>query len=277
MATPPLSIGASDLAPVISLTTDFGARDTYAAQIKAVIAGIAPRTKIIDGTHSVPPQDVLAGALALDSMVDAFADGAIHVVVVDPGVGTDRSAVAVRTPRFTLVGPDNGVFTVVLDRYRPTVSVTLNNPDYHRAPVSATFHGRDIFAPVAAHLATGVPIEALGEPIEALVNLNIPQPSETPDSLTLVVLLADSFGNLITNLTRPVYEAWTHKQGSTDIQVRIGVHVIGPIRRTFSDVEPGKPVAYFGSGDRLEVAVRNGSAANELGVLAGATVTLGRA
>jgi S-adenosylmethionine hydrolase len=256
----------SSTAPaVITLTTDFGTADTYATQMKGVIAGISPQARVIDGTHGIPPQNILAAAVALDSMVEAFEDGAIHVTVVDPGVGSDRAAVAIETSGFTLVGPDNGVFTLVLDRYPPTAIIRLTDPAYHREPVSATFHGRDIFAPVAAHLANGTAIEQLGEPVSTLVNLNIPQPSETPDGLTAVVMMADRFGNLVTNLTRDRYDAWLAGNNAVSATVNIKRKKLGPILRTYADVQPGEPVAYFGSSGRLEIAVRDGSAGEVFG------------
>jgi len=233
--------------------------------MKGVIAGIAPGVRVIDGTHDLPAQDILAGAVALDSMVDAFADGTIHVAVVDPGVGSERAAVAVRTAVFTLVGPDNGVFTLVLERHPPTAIVRLTDEAYHRVPTSATFHGRDLFAPAAAHLANGVAIEKLGEPATTLVNLNIPQPDVTADQIVAVVLLADRFGNLVTNLTRERYDAWLAQTHAESAKVCIKGRQIGPVRRTYADVERGDPVAYFGSSGRLELAVRNGSAADEFG------------
>jgi len=259
-------------APTITHTTDFGTADTFVAQMKGVIDGIAPGVRVIDGTHQLPAQHVLAGAVALDSMLDAFADGTIHVVVVDPGVGSERAAVAVRTSRFTLVGPDNGVFTLALDRYPPAAIIRLTEEACQRVPVSPTFHGRDIFAPVAAHLARGVAIEKLGEPAATLVNLNIPQPIETRDTLTAVVLLADRFGNLITNLTRGCYDAWLARAGTGCVTVSLKRREIGRVQQTFADVAPGEPVAYFGGSGRLELAVRNGSAKETFGDKASVTL-----
>ncbi len=261
-------------APLITLTTDFGTADTFVAQMKGVIAGIAPGITIIDATHEVPPQDVMAGALALDSIVDAFPVGTVHLAVVDPGVGSERLAIAAQTKRFTLIGPDNGLFTAVLDRYPPAAVVGLTNPAYHRAPASPTFHGRDIFAPAAAYLANGVAIGKFGDPVTTLVNLNIPKPSETPEGLTAVVLLADHFGNLITSLTRDRFDRWLTKSDLTDLSVTIGGRTLGGVPKTFTDVSPGEWVAYFGSGGRLEIAVRNGSASTELGAARGTAVTV---
>lgn len=250
---------------MITLTTDFGTTDTYVAQMKGVIAGIAPDVRVIDATHGIPARDILAGAIALDSLVDAFPVGTIHVAVVDPGVGSQRAAVAVKTERFTLVGPDNGLFTLALDRYPPTAIVGLTNTDYQRESVGPTFHGRDLFAPAAAHLANGVPINKLGEPATTLVNLNIPQPEATADGLIVVTLMADRFGNLITNLTQPRFNDWLARVNADGATVSVKGHAIGPMRHTFADVQPGEPVAYFGSSGRLELAVRNGSARDVLG------------
>ncbi len=249
----------------ITLTTDFGTGDSYVAQMKGVIAGIAPHARVIDGTHDLPAQNVLAAAVVLDSMVDAFTDGTIHLVVVDPGVGTGRAAVAVKTSRFTLVGPDNGVFTLVLERYPPTAIVRLTDEAYHRDSVSVTFHGRDIFAPVAGYLANGVAIERLGEPVTTLVNLNIPEPREAGSRLTGVVLVADHFGNLVTNLSRDRCDVWLGQRDMAGVVISVKGYEIGAVRRTYADVEPGEAVAYFGSSGRLELAVRNGSAREKFG------------
>ena len=274
MVNVPLKPQDSSPKPLISLTTDFGTQDTYVAQMKGVIAGIAPDAKVIDATHHLPPHDLFAGALALDTLVDAFPDGTIHVAVIDPGVGSDRAAVAVKTESFMLIGPDNGLFTLVLERYPPTAIVRLTNPDYHRIPVSQTFHGRDIFAPAAAHLANGVDLKSLGESATTLVNLNIPTPEVTGNSLTARILYIDRFGNLITNLRREDYETWLSQTNKTNINSRIKKHKLGPLRCTFAEVEQGEPLIYFGSSDRLEVAIREGSAATALKVNTGTRLIL---
>ena len=261
---PPQSLTPSPQPPIITLTTDFGLADTFVAQMKGAIAGISPGTRVIDSTHEVPAGNILSGAVALDSLVDAFPNGTIHVAVIDPGVGSGRAAVAVNTERFTLIGPDNGLFTLVLERYPPTAIVNLNDPAWHNPPVSPTFHGRDIFAPASAHLAYGTPINKLGEPTSTLVNLNIPQVEETPEGLTALVLSTDRFGNLITNLTRNQYDSWLVGTGCAGAVIGVKKRVVGPIKQTFADVNPGDPVAYFGSSGRLELAICNGSAWGEL-------------
>ncbi|MFP4143700.1 MAG: SAM hydrolase/SAM-dependent halogenase family protein [Phycisphaeraceae bacterium] len=265
---------------MITLLTDFGLRDPYVGQMKGVIAGIAPEARVVDLTHLVPPQDLVAGAVALDAAVDAFEAGAVHVAVVDPGVGTQRRAIAVRTRDFFLVGPDNGIFTLVLDRHPARQIVRLSNRTYHyRAadgPASSTFHGRDVFAPAAAHLEAGVSIDALGEPMDKLVRLDLPRPKIGERAITAHVLAADHFGNLFTDLTAGQLVDWLGETARDAVELRVGDAVIRGISRTFADVEPGEPVAYVGSGGRLEIAVRNGHAEDALDAGPGAAVHLAR-
>lgn len=262
---------------IISLTTDFGLVDTYVGQMKAVIATIAPFTTIIDMTHCVSPQNVLAGAYCMETILDSFGSGGIHVGVVDPGVGTDRAAVAVKTNDGIFIGPDNGLFSVVLERTVFHKAVRLTNDKYHRSDVSATFHGRDIFAPVAAHMAAGVAFEDFGEPTTELVTLQLPEPMDgDAGGLLLHVIMVDHYGNLITDLTRSRFDQWLESTGVTakNVQLSSGKYKIRGIGDTFGDVSNGEPVAYFGSRRRLEIAVRNRSAACELNKAAGALIRL---
>lgn len=259
---------------IITLTTDFGTADTYVAQMKGVILGIAPCAILIDVTHAVPPQDVLAAALALESLVGAFPLGTIHIAVVDPGVGSDRAVLAVRTENGIWIAPDNGLLTAVMDRERIIETIQLTNAQYHRQPVSATFHGRDIFAPVAAHLATGVPLSTLGEPASTPKRLPLPQPIVHADSLELHAIHTDRFGNVITDLIESQLESWRHDQPNASVSLQAGNETIDGISRTFADITPGKPLAYIGSGGRLEIAIRNGHAATELGLAPGSIISL---
>lgn len=252
--------------PPITLLTDFGTTDTYVGQMKGIIASIASDASIIDLTHHVPPQDVTVGAIMLDSAVDAFPDATVHVAVVDPGVGSDRRPIAARSARFTLVGPDNGLFSAVWQRHPPQHVVALTDRTFHRSQVTATFHGRDIFAPVAAHLATGTTLDALGETIVDPVTLELPEPRRTPAGLEASVLCADHFGNLVTNITAE------HLPGEGDVAITVGPARIEGIARTFADVPEGEPVAYLGSTGRLEIALRNASAAAQWSVAPGAAV-----
>ncbi len=255
--------------PIITLTTDFGTRDTYVGQMKGVILAVAPVARIVDITHEIPPQDIVAGALAIESALDAFPKGTVHVGVVDPGVGTARNAIAVKTPDALFVGPDNGLLTAALAHANQWEAVALTNASLHREPVSATFHGRDIFAPAAAHLAMGTALAKLGESVDTLQKLDLPEPEPEPepegDGLALRVLSVDRFGNLITNLTRRQFDDWRAQSGAPKATLSVAGETIGTVSTTFADVEPGRLVAYFGSGGRLEVAVRNGDAASRLG------------
>lgn len=262
---------------IISLTTDFGLIDTYVGQMKAVIAGIAPFATVIDMTHSVPPQNVLAGAYCMETVLDAFAPGTIHVGVVDPGVGTQRAAIAVKTDAGVFIGPDNGLFSVVLERTTFHKAVQLTNAAYHRPIVAPTFHGRDIFAPVAAHLAAGASFDDLGEPIHELVTLQLPQPMEGDvGGLLLHIVLVDGYGNLITDLTRDRFDQWlaTTDKAAGDVTLSSGKYKVRGIQETFGAVDTGQPIAYFGSRGRLEIAVRNRSAAKELKKSAGSVIRL---
>lgn len=259
--------------PPIVLTTDFGLTDPFVGLMKGAILSIAPAATIVDLCHHVPPQDIAYGAVVLESALGVFPPQAIHVAVVDPGVGSERDAVAVRTDAGVYVAPDNGLLTLVV-RGRRFEAVRLTRSQFHRPAVSATFHGRDVFAPVAAHLAAGTPLQDLGDPIGELKSIAIPEPEPRGDVLVLHVIAVDHFGNLITDLTASAYDAWRGDRGDDAVQVRVGSTTIRGVRRTFSDVEPGQPLAYLGSLGRLEIAVRNGSAAASLGVGRGDTFTL---
>ncbi|MFW6059870.1 MAG: SAM hydrolase/SAM-dependent halogenase family protein [Phycisphaeraceae bacterium] len=248
---------------LITLLTDFGTTDTYIGQMKGVIAAIAPEARVIDLTHHVPPQDITSGAVALDSAVDVFPAGTIHVAVVDPGVGSARRPIAARSDAFLWVGPDNGLFTAAWKRYPPRHIVALTEPAYHRPEVSATFHGRDVFAPAAAHLAAGVKLDELGETIDDPVRLELPEPERTADTVKLRVLTIDHFGNLVTNMTARHLTRYSDLPRATVTAGRITAH---GVHRTFADVPEHEPVAYIGSSGRLEIAVRNGSAAATAGV-----------
>jgi len=248
--------------PIITLTTDFGTADTFVGQMKGVILGIAPHARIVDITHQVPAHNVVAGTVTLESMLGAFPADAIHVAVVDPGVGTPRLAIAMRTNGGIFVGPDNGLFSAVLQRTHLRECVSLTDPTFLRRRVGDTFHGRDVFAPAAAHLAQGVDLARLGPKVDEPVTLEVPEAQKRNDRLHGCVLASDGFGNLVTSVRTgmlPPDEAHRRR-----LEIETGnVRILG-VARTFADVEPGRPVAYPGSGGRLEIGIRNGNAAAEL-------------
>jgi S-adenosylmethionine hydrolase len=252
--------------PVVTLTTDFGTRDAYVAAMKGVILGVCPQATLVDISHEVPPQDVRTGAFLLAEAAPWFPAGTIHLAVVDPGVGSSRRAVAIETQKATLVGPDNGIFARLLcaDPMRRAVEIT--NPRYRRVEVSTTFHGRDLFAPAAAHLACGLDLMELGPAVEELSDLPIPSPRLEPGLALGEVIHVDRFGNLITNLEG--HELPEHPS----VQVEGGPPV--GLCRTYADVAPGSLLALIGSSGFLEISVRDGSAAECLAVGPGARVVV---
>ncbi len=259
---------------VITLTTDFGLGDPFVGQMKGVILSIAPEATIVDLTHEVPPQDVLAAAIALESAQRVFPPSTVHVAVVDPGVGSPRRPIAVETENDWWVGPDNGIFTAVLQSEIRRASVVLTNRDFHRPQVSATFHGRDIFAPVAAYLTSGIGLGELGESVGNLLEIDLPVPDSGSCGLVLHILCIDRFGNLVTDLTGQRLLEWRGDRSADQLELRAGPALIRGISRTFSDVPEGRPVAYIGSNGRLEIAVRNGHAATDLNAKRGDTIRL---
>jgi len=271
---------------LIGLLTDFGDLDTYVGVMKAIIAGIAPSAAVIDLGHRIRPGDIRQAAFQLWQVADKFPAGSVLVVVVDPGVGTARRAVACQWRQMVLVGPDNGVFTYLLAIESASAAVVLAEPRFHHTPVSATFHGRDIFAPVAAHLAGGTPLKELGPATDGLQQFELPLLERLgADGLSGEVVHVDGFGNLITTLGRLRYDAdgcalapWLPKSepgvfhGEGAALLPDGFEL--PLMTTFGDVAPGEPVAYLGSEGLLEIAVRGGSAAERFALTVGAPIQL---
>src|ERR1044071_3028033 len=185
---------------LITLTTDFGHTDPFVGIMKGVIAGLNPSVRVIDITHGIPPQDLMAGALVLRHSVAYFPPGSVHVVVVDPGVGTTRRPLLVQCADFFLIGPDNGVLRLALEANEPVSIVELSNLEYHLHPTSSTFHGRDIFAPVAAHLSRAVDPAKFGPQVHDFVRLGWPPIVKTSESIAGQVVYIDGFGNLFTTI-----------------------------------------------------------------------------
>ena len=254
----------------IALLTDFGTADTYVAEMKGAIWSIAPDVDIVDVTHAIPPRDVIAGALALARVVPVFPEGTIFLAVVDPGVGTGRRAVIVRTPKSFLVGPDNGLLTLAARREGTAETVEIANAALMRPVVSRTFHGRDVFAPAAAHLTREVPLSEFGPPAGDLVGLDLPEPIVEGDRLVGAILTVDGFGNAITNIDEGLLAAFA---GQLAVVVECG-NANAPLIGTYGDAKPGKTVALVGSGGTLEIAVVGGSAARAHGLTRGDRVTV---
>jgi S-adenosylmethionine hydrolase len=253
---------------IITLTTDFGLTDSYVGIMKGVILGIAPTARLIDITHTISPQDVQQAAYMVQTYARYFPTGTVHMVVVDPGVGSARRAIAFETPESVVVGPDNGVLTAAWQdaraRWQPDVvqAVELADPRYWLPDVSNTFHGRDIFAPVAAHLARGTPLAALGPSIADVHEATLTQPTRDAEgTLQGRIVHIDYFGNCITNIMPQHLE-----QLGDHVTVRIGGARIQGVRHTFADVAVGELLALIGSTNHLEIGIRNGNAARTLGV-----------
>lgn len=253
---------------VITLTTDLGTSDGYVAAMKGVILGIAPGVSLVDISHEVAPQDVMGASYLLAGVYRFFPPETVHLVVVDPGVGTQRRGLAARAGEHLFVAPDNGVLAPVLDASEHVQVVSLTNADYWLGKVSHTFHGRDMFAPVAAHLAGGVPFEALGVPVEDPVRLSLPIPHTSGQETEGTVLWVDHFGNLVTNIP-----AGALASGET-YRVTVGHLTVTGLFTTYGEVRAGQPLALVGSHGFVEVAVREGSAAEMAGVGRGAMVRL---
>jgi S-adenosylmethionine hydrolase len=256
---------------VISLLTDFGTKDGFVGTMKGVIWKILPDARIADLSHEIAPQNVMEGAIALWRAAPFFPAGTVHIAVVDPGVGTQRRSMAARIGDQYFVGPDNGLFTPLIeDAQKAGQSLTfiqLNQPQYWLPSVSRTFHGRDIFAPVGAHLAAGVPLDALGIPFDDPVMLPLSKPQKTPAGYIAHITVVDVFGNLTTDLEG-------QEVTGREIKVQIKGREINGVSPSYGHKQPGELVALVDSEGYLEVAVVNGSAAKVLGAAVGDRVEI---
>jgi S-adenosyl-L-methionine hydrolase (adenosine-forming) len=256
---------------IITLTTDFGAGSHYAAAMKGVILSICPAATIVDVTHEVPPQDIRHAALLLDNAAEWFPPETIHVAVVDPGVGTDRAIVYARIGQQQFIAPDNGVLSRLAARRPPTKLIRLADPAYWLKQVSTTFHGRDIMAPVAAYLASGLDPDRLGPPLEQLTSLDWPEATQHPNRIDGAVIEIDSFGNLITNLTG---EMLAGRPTDRRACVVCNIFETWGIYHAYAAQPNGTLVAVIGSAGRLELALVGDNAARRLGIGVGSPVTL---
>ncbi len=286
--------------PTIVLLTDFGLSDAYVGMMRGVIADINSDVAVIDLTHGIWPQNVPHGAAVLADSYRYFPSGSIFVAVVDPGVGTERAAILLETPNARLVAPDNGLLTLVCRHFDPSFGDThtpgldnlpdncrawrLTNPDYWRHPVSSTFHGRDVFAPVAAHLSQGATPDLMGETVSAITALPLPVPRPDGKTLRGQVIYADAFGNLITDLTADILAGMGILPGDPNVTTAVAGQTITGLSQTFhsppsaayGESSVAGLRALIGSHDRLEIALVDGSAAARLGVSDGAAVAIAR-
>ena len=246
--------------PPITLITDFGLSDGYVGAMKGVILDILPWVQVVDITHDIEPQNIRQAAFVLHTVAPHFPECTVHLVVVDPGVGTDRRPIAVYTDYAVYVGPDNGVFSWIYRTQKVREIRELTNPYYKRAQVSPTFHGRDVFAPFAAHIAAGVPAPSIGPAVTDPVQFEIPEPVVQEDgSIRGQVIHIDSFGNIITNITEEMLieaDNWTFEAAGL---------MVSSFHQAYGYAEEGQIVALIGSMGYVEIAIRNGHAAHRLG------------
>ena len=258
--------------PIITLTTDYGTNDHLVGVLKGVILRILPNATIVDINHHVVPFDVLDCALSIAAAYRYFPPRTVHAVIVDPGVGTERRPILVSAEQQYFVAPDNGVLSLIYEREAAASVRHITSEHYFLNPVSQTFHGRDVFAPVAAWLAKTYQTEAFGEEITDFARFSLPRPKAAGSVLKGVVLRADSFGNLLTNFTAEDLPQAVRAGGK--IQLQVGGKRVEKLARTFAQGPAGEPVAIVGSSGFLEIAVNKGQAARVLGVNRGAEVTL---
>lgn len=259
----------------ISLTTDFGQTDPYVGQMKGVILRIAPETPIVDITHAVPPQNVSAASFLLADLPDHFPSGTVHLAVVDPGVGSSRRILALRAGDQFFIAPDNGLLTLVMDRF-PNAPVVALSPHVGDHLVSHTFHGRDLMAPAAGRLARGDDLFSLGNPLESVpIRLDDLLPRQIlaqdgPTEITGRIVWIDHFGNLITNIS----EKLLGEADPSDWRLRLGPHGVSGVQSYYAETIPGEVLMLIGSTGRLEIAVRDGSAAQHWNAKIGDPVSL---
>jgi S-adenosylmethionine hydrolase len=257
---------------LITLITDFGIKDGNVGVMKGVIWSLAPDSQIADLSHSISPQNIREAALILSRAVPYFPAGTIHVAVVDPGVGTSRRPMAAQLGNQLFVLPDNGLLSLVLEQNErsglPGKFIHLDRPQFWLAKVSHVFHGRDIFAPAAGHLASGIPIDQLGSPFTDPIRLSFPQPQKTLNGLQGEVIHIDHFGNISSNIRQE------HLKNEREITVNFGKVRIQGLVHTFAEKPPGTLVALYGSTGNLIVCVVNGNAAQQLNASLGDIITV---
>ncbi|AXJ00337.1 hypothetical protein CYPRO_1072 [Cyclonatronum proteinivorum] len=255
--------------PLITLTTDFGYQDYYTAAMKAAILRINPQARMIDISHALPPQDIMAGAWVLKNAAFDFPPGTVHLCVVDPGVGSDRRPLICEIEGHFFVGPDNGLFPLTASG-KNLRAREIQNQDFMRKPVSNTFHGRDIFAPAAAYLSTGTPPEAFGPVVEKPVYYRWAEPIADQEGVQGWVSHIDTYGNLITNIPQNLLP----ENGNPGVKIYAGSAILDAVEHCYSSVTEGEPLALIGSSGMLEISVRDGNAAEMLSARKGTVVSV---
>jgi len=257
--------------PIVTLLTDFGTKDHYVASMKGTILRINSQCTLIDITHHVNPHDIREGAFILANAYSSFAKGTIHLSVVDPGVGGPRKPVLIVTTNYFFVGPDNGLFTLALKKEKVKKVVVLTNPKYSISHMSTTFHGRDLFAPVAAYVSLGVKPEAFGPILDSWVELDFEKLRIREGKLTGEILHVDAFGNLISNIDE---KQLFHFVKDHSFVIGIEKRAIQGLKKGYREGKRNEPMALIGSGGFLEISVREGSAQKMLKVRKGDSIQI---
>ena len=255
---------------IISLLTDFGSRDAFVGIMKGVVLGINPTARLVDLSHEIPAQNILAGALVLRSAFSFFPSDTIHVAIVDPGVGSTRRGILLETRHGYFVGPDNGLLSLAAPAETVVRTIYLANTEYFLSPCSSTFHGRDVFAPVAAHLSLGIAPEQFGPAVNTVERLTLPRIEREEKRLVGQVIYIDHFGNLVTNISETDLLPFPREK----LYVSIGAVSILGIVPSYAAVAVGSPAAVINSWGLLEIAVRNGIAAQQLRISPGCPVSI---
>ncbi len=246
---------------IVTLLTDFGTKDTYVPQMKGVLLSLNQTLTIVDISHEVKPQNIFEGAFLLNTCYSFYPQKTIHIAVVDPGVGSPRAALLIETKNYYLIGPDNGILSLCLEKEKIKTIIELKNSEYFLKNVSTTFHGRDIFAPIAGHLSLGIQPAQFGPTIESINTLKIPRLQKHDNILEAQVIYTDHFGNMITNIKREDLNP------SKNYKIKINKQIIHGISKTYSEKNPGELIALIGSSGYLEIAAVEGSALQKLSSL----------
>jgi S-adenosyl-L-methionine hydrolase (adenosine-forming) len=263
--------------PVITLLTDFGTSDEYIGVMKGVILSINPAVTIVDITHRIDPQDLVQAAYTINACYRYFPPGTIHVSVIDPGVGTGREIIALKMAGFCFLAPDNGILSLLLNNISVDEAISVNNPDYFLNSVSRTFHGRDIFAPVAGHLSRGVMLNQLGSPIDinTVKRLDLPRIKRLSDNvISGTIISVDHFGNLITNIDADtIYSICSGKPEKIPVVEMAGIDIEG-LSDNYTTVPVQQPLMIIGSRNLLEISVNQGNAGRLFGKQKGDTIRM---
>lgn len=258
---------------VISLITDFGLKDNFVGVMKAVVLNVNPCAAIVDICHEIKPQNILEAAFLLRASYRYFPSGTVHLVVVDPGVGSKRKKLLIKTKNYFFIGPDNGVLSLALKDELPIKLIEITNDRYFLKPVSNTFHGRDIFAPVAAYVSKGEDIKKFGKAIRSFETIDLPKFKISGNILIGEIIYIDRFGNLVSNIPKDMLDDFVEDRG---FEIRIKDETIDRLSKGYFEGSDTKPIALINSFDYLEVAIASGSARDYLGVDKGAEIKIRR-